>query len=170
MTTRHFQRAVSAVATAVGRPSLLASTRLPSFWAAVPAAAAEVPQVAAQSSDDFTFLSSFGVPTAVILATTAGLYAIGQQVYAIGLQAGEMKWQVGEKTIATITAATEAKIAANKEAAASAIASTEAKLAAAEKVIAAMMAGVPVAAELATLKALKGEPKRETPRDERKEH
>ena len=229
MTTRHFQRAVSAVATAVGRPSLLASTRLPSFWAAVPAAAAGAPQVATQSSDVFAFLSSFGVPTAVILATTAGLYAIGQQV-------GELKGQVAasEKTIATITAstatkiaankesaasaiaateaklaanekaatavivankeaaasaiaATEAKlaanekaataviaankesaasaIAANKESAASAIASTEAKLAAAEKVIAAMMAGVSVAAELATLKALKGELKRETPKD-----
>ena len=200
MTTRHFQRAVSAVATAVGRPSLLASTRLPSFWAAVPAAAAGAPQVATQSSDVFAFLSSFGVP-AVILATTAGLYAIGQQV-------GELKGQVAasEKTIATITASTETKIAANKEsaasaiaateaklaanekaataviaankeaaasaiaankeAAASAIASTEAKLAAAEKVIAAMMAGVSITAELATLKALKGEPKRETPKDE----
>ena len=73
-----------------------------------------------------------------------------------------------EKAAASAIASTEAKlaankeaanavIAANKEAAASAIASTEAKLAAAEKVIAAMMAGVSVAAELATLKALKGE-------------
>ena len=223
MTTRHFQRAVSAVATAVGRPTLLAQARLLSFWAAVPAAAAEVPQVAAQSSDNSAFVGSFGMPTAAVIAAATGLFFTIHRM-------GELTEKVAanEKTIATITAATEAKIAAikeaaasaiasanttiaankeaaasaiaaykeaaasaiastetkiaankeaaasaiaaNKESAASAIASTEAKLAAAEKVIAVMMAGVPVAAELATLKALKGEPKRETPRDERKEH
>jgi len=187
MTTRRLQRAVSAVATAVGRPSLLASARIPSFWAAVPAAAAEAPQVAAQSSDNFAFVGSFGMPTAAIIAAATGLF------YTIH-RMGELTEKVAasEKTIATITAATETKIAANKEAAASAIAATEAKLAAnekateaklvanekaseaklaaAEKVIAAMMAGVSVTAELATLKALKGEPKRETPKDEVMEH
>ena len=65
-----------------------------------------------------------------------------------------------KESAASAVAAAKAKMAANKESAASAVAATEAKLAAAEKVIAAMMAGVPVAAELATLKALKGEPKR----------
>ena len=192
MTTRRLQRAVSAVATAVGRPSLLASARLASVWAAVPAAAAEAPQVAAQSSDNFAFVGSFGMPTAAVIAAATGLF------YTIH-RMGELTEKVAasEKTIATITAATETKIAANKEAAASAIAateaklaanekaatavivankesaasaiaankesaasaiaSTEAKLAAAEKVIAAMVAGVSVTAELATLKALKGE-------------
>ena len=228
MTTRHFQRAVSAVATAVGRPSLLAHARLLSFWAAVPAAAAEVPQVAAQSSDNSAFVGSFGMPTAAVIAAATGLFFTIHRM-------GELTEKVAasEKTIATITAATETKIAANKEAAASAIASanttiaankeaaasaiaaykeaaasaiasteaklvanekaaasaiasteaklaankeaanaaivankesaasaiasTEAKLAAAEKVIAAMVAGVSVTAELATLKALKGE-------------
>jgi hypothetical protein len=69
-----------------------------------------------------------------------------------------------KESSASAVAAIEAKLAANKESSASAVAATEAKLAAAEKVIAAMMAGVPVAAELATLKALKGEPKREEAR------
>ena len=199
MTTRRLQRAVSAVATAVGRPSLLASARIPSFWAAVPAAAAEAPQVAAQSSDNFAFVGSFGMPTAAVIAAATGLF------YTIH-RMGELTEKVAasEKTIATIIAATDTKIAANKESAASAIAfteaklaankesaasaiasaeaklaanekaanaviaankesaasaiaSTEAKLAAAEKVIAAMVAGVSVTAELATLKALKGE-------------
>ena len=208
MATRRLLRAACAVAAAVDRPSLLAQARLSRNWAAISAAAAGTPQGAAQSSDIFAFLGSFGLPTALVVAATSGIFVIGQQL-------GELKGKVAasEKTISdaksgaatiikayedaskTAIAATEAKlvankeaaasaisateaklaatekaanaaIAANKEVAASAIASTEAKLAAAEKVIAAMMAGVSVTAELATLKALKGEPKRETPKGE----
>ena len=188
MATRRLLRAASAVAVAVGRPSL----HLPRSWAAISAAAA-APQGAAQPSEVFVSLGTFGVPTAVVVTATTGL------LYAIQ-QLGELKAKVAasDKAIsdaksdaAAITktnqdaanaaiAATEAKlaanekaaiavIAANKEVAASAIASTEAKLAAAEKVIAALMAGVSVTAELATLKAMKGEPKRETLKDELKE-
>ena len=180
-------RAASAVSAALGRPSLLASPRLPGSWAAISAAAAEAPQGAVQSSDMFAFLGTFGLPTAVVVAATTGFFVIGQQL-------GEMRAKVAassksisdaksdaavvakanqdaasaaiaasKEAASAAIAATEAKLAANKEVANAAIAATEAKLAAAEKVIAVMMAGVSVAAELATLKALKGEPKRESP-------
>ena len=66
-----------------------------------------------------------------------------------------------EAKLAATKEATAIVIAAIKESAASAIAATEAKLAAAEKVIARMEASASVAAELATLKAMKSEPKRE---------
>jgi hypothetical protein len=246
-------RAASAVSAALGRPSLLASPRLPGSWAAISAAAAEAPQGAVlQSSDMFAFLGTFGLPTAVVVAATTGFFVIGQQLgemrakvaassksisdaksdaavvakanqdaasaaiaaskeaasaaiaateaklaankeaanaaiaganaaiaaskeaASAAIAATEAKLAANKEAAASAIAATEAKLAANKEAAASAIAAnkevanaaiaaTEAKLAAAEKVIAVMMAGVSVAAELATLKALKGEPKRESP-------
>ena len=208
MATRRLLRAASAVAVAVGRPSL----HLPRSWAAISAAAAEAPQGAAQPSEVFVSLGTFGVPTAVVVTATTGLlYAIqqlgelkakvaasdkaisdaksdaatitktNQDAAIAAIAATEAKLAANEKAAIAVIAATEAKlaanekaatavIAANKEVAASAIASTEAKLAAAEKVIAALMAGVSVTAELATLKAMKGEPKRETPKDELKEH
>ena len=238
-------RAASAVSAALGRPSLLASPRLPGSWAAISAAAVEAPQGAVQSSDMFAFLGTFGLPTAVVVAATTGFFVIGQQLGEMrakvaassksisdaksdaavvakanqdaasaaiaaskeaasaaiaaskeaagvaiaateaklaankevanaaiaaskeaaitAIAATEAKLAANKEVAASAIAATEAKLAANKEVANAAIAATEAKLAAAEKVIAVMMAGVSVAAELATLKALKGEPKRESP-------
>ena len=192
-------RAASAVSAALGRPSLLASPRLPGSWAAISAAAAEAPQGAVlQSSDMFAFLGTFGLPTAVVVAATTGFFVIGQQLgemrakvaassksisdaksdaavvakanqdaasaaIAASKEAASAAIAASKEATSVAIAATEAKLAANKEVANAAIAVTEAKLAAAEKVIAVMMAGVSVAAELATLKALKGEPKRESP-------
>ena len=151
------RRATSAVAeAAVGRPYLPAPACRRGVWAAMSAAVAEAPPGgAAPSSDFFAALGNFGVPTALVVAATTSAFLAIRQF-------GELSAKVAasDKAIAAAAAAAEAKTAANKESAASAVAATEAKLAAAEKVIAAMMAGVPVAVELATLKALKGEPKR----------
>lgn len=183
MATRHLLRAASAAAASVSRPTLLAQVRLPRHWAVVSAAAAEVPQGAAQQSDVFAALGSFGVPTALVVAATTGFFLVAQQLGAMREKVEARSKAISDAKEASSKAISDAKsdaaaitktnqdaaaavIAAYKEAAASAIASTEAKLAAAEKVIAALMAGVPVTAELATLKAMKGEPKRETPKSE----
>ena len=169
------RRATSAGAeAAVGRPYLPAPACRRGVWAAMSAAVAELPPGgAAPSSDFFAALGNFGVPTALVVAATTGAFlairqfgelsakvAASEKAIAAAAEAAEVKMAANKESAASAVAAAEAKMVANKESAASAVAATEAKLAAAEKVIAAMMAGVPVAAELATLKALKGEPKR----------
>ena len=162
------RRATSAVAeAAVGRPYLSAPARRRGVWAAVSAAVAEAPPGgAAPSSDFFAFLGNFGVPTALVVAATTGAFLAIRQFGELSAKVAASEKAIAaaaaanKESSASAVAAAEAKMAANKESAASAVAATEAKLVAAEKVIAAMMAGVPVAAELATLKALKGEPKR----------
>ena len=177
-------RAASAAAAAAGRPSLLAPARLPGSWTAVSAAAAGTPEGAARASDIFAFLGP-DAPTLVAAAASSGIvlatFRIGQlsakvahneEVAASAKAAAEAKLAAIENAANAAVASAEAKLAATKEAtaiviaaikesAASAIAATEAKLAAAEKVIARMEASASVAAELATLKAMKSEPKRE---------
>jgi len=136
--------------------------------------------VVAATTGAFLSVRQFGELSARVAASDKAI-AASEKASAIAIAATEAKLAASEKaasaviaankeSAASAIAATEAKLAANKESAASAVAATEAKLAAAEKVIAAMMAGVPVAAELAALKALKGEPKREkAPKGELKE-
>jgi hypothetical protein len=193
------RRATSAVAeAAVGRPSLPAPARRPGLWAAMSAAVVGAPGGAAPSSDIFSVLGNFGVPTALVVATTTGAFlairqfgelsakvaasdkaiaaaataaevkmAANKESAASAVAAAEAKMAANKEVAASAVAAAEAKMAANKEVAACAVAAAEAKLAAAEKVIAAMMAGVPVASELAALKAQKR--KEEAPKGELKE-
>ncbi len=148
------------------------------------AAAVEAPLgAAAQATDFFVEVGACGVT----VVATAGLFHFFMHVGELKAKVAASEKAISDArsgaaamtknntdaanaTIAATSAviaankdATSAIIAANEKAANAAIAATEAKLAAAEKVIAAMMAGVSVTAELATLKALKGEPKRETP-------
>jgi hypothetical protein len=180
------------------------------------AAVAGAPGGAAPSSDIFSVLGNFGVPTALVVAATTGAFlairqfgelsakvaasdkaiaaaataaevkmaankesaasavaaaeakmAANKESAASAVAAAEAKMAANKEVAASAVAAAEAKMAANKEVAASAVAAAEAKLAAAEKVIAAMMAGVPVASELAALKAQKR--KEEAPKGELKE-
>ena len=103
------------------------------------------------------------------MSEAAAITKANQDAANAAIAATEVKLAANKEAASAAIAASKeaasAVIAANKEAASAVIAATEAKLAAAEKVIAAMMAGVPVAAELATLKALKAEPTRGAPKD-----
>jgi hypothetical protein len=180
--------ATAAAEAAAGRPSLLAPARRHGAWAAMSAAVAEAPRGAAPSSDFFAVLGAFGVPTALVVAATTGAFLAIRQFGELSAKVAasdkaieaanavsEAKMAANKEATSAVIAAnkeaTSAVIAANKEVAEAKMAATEVKLAAAEKVIAALIAGVPVAAELATLKALKGgEPKREeAPKSEPKE-
>ena len=128
MIKRHFSRAASAVASTVGRSSLLKPAGLPGYSAAISAAMDPI--------DILVLVAGFGVPTAVIVATMIGLSSIYQQL-------GEMREKVAASTRAIADAKTDAAmtikssqdaanaaIVANKEATAIAISATEAKLAA----------------------------------------
>ena len=128
MIKRHISRAASAVASTVGRSSLLKPAGLPGYSAAISAAMDPI--------DILVLVAGFGVPTAVIVATMIGLSSIYQQL-------GEMREKVAASTRAIADAKTDAAmtikssqdaanaaIVANKEATAIAISATEAKLAA----------------------------------------
>ena len=100
-------------------------------------------------------LRSYGVPSAVLL--------VGVIWMARTLGKMEATFASSKEVAASALAATEAKAAANKEVAASAVATAEAKVAAAEKVVAEVARSVAIAAELAALKAVRGEASRPAP-------
>jgi len=100
--------------------------------------------------------------TSAAVASTYAAIAANKEVASAAVASANATIAANkEATSAAIAAnkeATSATIAANKEASNAAVVAMKAELAAAEKIIAGMVAGVSVAAELATLKALKGKP------------